>query len=358
MLKETLDKLAKQKGAPCITISLNTHRTHPDCAQDVISLKNLVSEASDRLESEFGKRETTSLIESLNKLASGINERDNLDSLHLFVADGVAKAVRIAYAADAPGVHISDSFAIRPLLMAYNRSEEYLVLVLSQNGVSLFEAMNDGMLGEVYDDDFPFKENPHYETNATRQSDSKAMDNLVLEFLNKVDKAVVSVHADSGLPCVVIATEDNHSRLLQVADRSDIYVGKASINYNATSPHQLASQAWEVMQGLQADHKQQAVEELKQSISQGKVVTDLADIYRAAKEGRGELMIVSNGHTQPARITGDTTFDAVIDAKEPGVVEDIIGLTAWEVVARKGRAVFVDNGQLGELGPVALKVRF
>lgn len=358
MLKETLDHLAKKKGAPCLTISLNTHRTHPDCAQDVIMLKNLVREASERLESEFGKRETVALIESLNALAGTINERENLDSLHLFVADGVAEAVRIAYPADAPGVHISDSFAIRPLLVAYNRSEEYLVLVLSQSGVSLFEAMNDAMIGEVYDQEFPFSENPHYETNAARQSDSKAMDNLVREFLNKVDKAVVRVSAESGLPCVVIATEDNHSRLMQVADRPDVYVGKAAINYNATSPHQLAAQAWAVMKEVQAERKQQAVDELKHAIGQGKVVTDLADIYRAAKEGRGELMIVSNGHTQSALITSDTTFDAVSDVKAAGAVEDIVGLTAWEVVARKGRAVFVDNGQLGELGPVALKVRF
>lgn len=40
-LRQKLEVLATEKNTPCVTISLNTHRTHPDNAQDVILLKNL-----------------------------------------------------------------------------------------------------------------------------------------------------------------------------------------------------------------------------------------------------------------------------------------------------------------------------
>ena len=37
-LKEQLQRLATEKNSPCVTISLNTHRTHPDNANDSIKL--------------------------------------------------------------------------------------------------------------------------------------------------------------------------------------------------------------------------------------------------------------------------------------------------------------------------------
>jgi hypothetical protein len=36
MKREQLEKLASEKGNPCVTISMNTHRTHPDNAEDNI----------------------------------------------------------------------------------------------------------------------------------------------------------------------------------------------------------------------------------------------------------------------------------------------------------------------------------
>jgi hypothetical protein len=35
-IRQKLDALATEKNTPCVSISLNTHRTHPDNAQDEI----------------------------------------------------------------------------------------------------------------------------------------------------------------------------------------------------------------------------------------------------------------------------------------------------------------------------------
>ena len=67
-LRQKLEVLATEKNTPCVTISLNTHRTHPDNAQDVILLKNLLKEAEERLVNEFGKRHLASLLEKLSAI--------------------------------------------------------------------------------------------------------------------------------------------------------------------------------------------------------------------------------------------------------------------------------------------------
>lgn len=58
-------------------------------------------------------------------------------------------------------VHISDTFAVCPLIQAYNRNEEYLIMLLSQGGVNLYEIINDTIVSEINNGDFPFSENPH-----------------------------------------------------------------------------------------------------------------------------------------------------------------------------------------------------
>jgi hypothetical protein len=50
---QKLQALATEKNTPCVSILLNTHRTHPDNVQDVILLKNLLKEAEERVLNEF-----------------------------------------------------------------------------------------------------------------------------------------------------------------------------------------------------------------------------------------------------------------------------------------------------------------
>lgn len=74
-LKEQLQKLAAEKNTPCVSISLNTHRTHPDNTQDVVLLKNLLKEAEERVVTEFGKRPVASLLGKISKLSDEIDHK-------------------------------------------------------------------------------------------------------------------------------------------------------------------------------------------------------------------------------------------------------------------------------------------
>lgn len=44
MKSEIIEKLSGETGHPCVTISLNTHRTKPDYQKDAFLLKNLCRE--------------------------------------------------------------------------------------------------------------------------------------------------------------------------------------------------------------------------------------------------------------------------------------------------------------------------
>jgi len=358
MLQNKLVTLATERSNPCVTISMKTHRTHPDNAKDVIRLKNLLTEAKDRVINEFGKRDVNVLLQKIDNLDTEINPNYNLDSLHIFISNSTKKIVRSPLQTQNNGVHISSSFAIKPLIKLVNQTQEYYILLLSQSGVKLLHATNDTITEEIKNDDFPFLENHNYLTDKEKLSDGKQVDNMVREYFNVVDKAMLKVYNSNELNCVVIATEDNYSRLLQVADKPSIYYGYSNINYNDTSNKTIGTQAWSVMKEVRNKTIKNAVDEMGEAAGQEKAISSLPEIFRAVKEGRGDLLIIDKDYHQPVKMRTELTFDLIKDVTKTDAIDDIVSEIAWEVMTKEGRVLFADKKDLKSLGDITLKVRY
>ena len=181
---------------------------------------------------------------------------------------------------------------------------------------------------------------------------------MVREFLHKVDKALVKVHNETDLNCVVICTEDNYSRLQQVADKPSVYLGYTAIDYNNTATHQIVKQSWNTIEGLQQQRRKNAIEEMKEAVAQGKVLTDLQEIYQASIDGRGELLIVHQDFSQAVLMKDERTFDIIDDATTPNAIDDITSNIAWEVISKKGKVFFTTQDEIKDLGKIVLKTRY
>lgn len=358
IIKKQLEKLTTEKSTPCISISLNTHRTFPENAQDKILLKNLLKEAEQRVIAEFGERSSISLLDKITTVSTEVDTNYNLDSLHIFLSNDTKEIIKTAWPVNENTVHISETFSISPIIKEYVRNEEYLILLLSQGGVHLYNAFNNNITNEVNNDDFPFSEMTHSIIDPEDITDSKHLDNIVREYLNKVDKAVVKVNNLTDLQCLVICTEDNYSRLMQVADKPGIYYGYAHVDYNNNSKNDIAKQSWEVIKELQQKGRAEAINEMLEAVGQGKVLTDLQEIYLAAVDGKGELLIVSDDFTQSVLMTGERSFDLVSDNTISKVIDDITSNIAWEVLSKKGRVIFTSQTKIKELGDIVLKTRY
>ncbi|GJM31261.1 MAG: hypothetical protein DHS20C18_02620 [Saprospiraceae bacterium] len=122
-LKALIQQLGIEGSVPCVTISLNTHRTHPDNEKDFILLKNLLKEAEERVVKEFGEKAVAELLKKMAIIQNEIDVNDNLDSLHIFVSNNTKKIVRLPQMTHKNNVQISNKFALRSLIKAYNRSD-------------------------------------------------------------------------------------------------------------------------------------------------------------------------------------------------------------------------------------------
>ena len=99
-------------------------------------------------------------------------------------------------------------------------------------------------------------------------------------------------------------------------------------------------------------------QEMKEAARHGKMITELAHIYYAIKEGRGDLLITHDDYHQAVKMTGENSFEMVTDVTQSGVIDDITSDLAWEVISKKGRAIFTNSPEFKSIGNIALKVRY
>jgi hypothetical protein len=106
------------------------------------------------------------------------------------------------------------------------------------------------------------------------------------------------------------------------------------------------------------EHRSEAIVEMKEAISKHKVLTDLQEIYRAAIDGNGEMLIVYDKFSQPVRMIDERNFELAKEANQPDVIDDIVSDIAWEVVSKGGKVFFTMQDEIKELDKIALKTRY
>ena len=355
-LKKTLQTLKRIEGDPCVSILLRTHRTHPDNAQDPINLKNLVTQAEERLLKTYDKRHVWPILERIHAAASAIDHNTNLEGLGLFATADMAEVVKLPVAVT-DRVIVDHNFATRDLIRALQSSAHYYVLTVSGHKSRLIQAYRDEVVVEYgAQHTFPM-ENRMYNTHADQRAQSGVEENLMKEFCNQVDKAMQEVHAGHPLPILVAGDERNTRFMLEVADHKAWYVGTLTGSPDDLKARDLVQKAYAEVERQRVEREKNALDAVAKAESAGKLLDDVGDIHRAVLEGRGDTLYVEADHFQPARIDGDvvTLKD---DPKEPGVMDDMIDEIAENTLKFGGHVVFLPSGSLAMYRRVCLVTRY
>ncbi|MCS7084853.1 MAG: hypothetical protein RMM53_03020 [Bacteroidia bacterium] len=354
MLKETLKELMAVEGYPCVSILLPTHRTFPDNQQDPILLKNLIKEVETRLSAEFNKRETEAIVGYLNVMAGSIDHNYNLDGLALYAAKDYARKVVLPFSVRARTV-VDRTFATRDLIMAFNRSVHYYVLVLTSEEARLFEAYRE-TLYPVRHGGFPVE--MFYKKGSTAPKNAGGRENQVKEFFNRVDKLMQRAYNAESLPVVVVGTERNVATFMEMADRKEMYAAHLHGNHDHTTPHDLGRMTWPLVSELAHRHCMGMLDTLKSAVSAGKSASGLTQVWRMAHEGRGDLLLAEEGYSQGVILDENGTPIPVPDPTAPGVIDDAVDEIAEAVIRYGGQVAFVPDGTLEEHARIALTLRY
>ncbi len=346
---------------PSVTITLPTHRTSPDNKQDPIRVKNLVTEATNRLLNEFSRREVEPLLSRLEALVNDIDYRYTLDGLALFVNRDIGRMFMLPFTLP-ERVVVDETFWTRGLVFALNRTPRYWVLALSEQPTRLFEGVREH-LQEITDEGFPMiHTGPGGERglpNDPAVNRSAYRDERHRQFFRQVSAALTPFITDDPLPLALVGVDRYLAFFREVSPHASAVITTLTGNHDKTPAHELGKLVWPLVEQNLAIRRAEALKALDAAVGAQKYASTLGEVWRFAREGRVDVLLVEEDYHQAVQVADDgMTLTPVDDPTLPGVLDDAVDEIIAVVLDKGGRVVFVDNGALPQHQRIATILRY
>jgi hypothetical protein len=332
-------------GRPCVSIYLPTTPQPTDAEAERIAFKNLVSDAIDQLQAAgVDKREVASFAEELAELDDDpFFWRYQANTL---VVLATADEVRSYHLANrlSPIAVVAEQFFVKPLLRALSFPSAGYVLALAQGSVRLLEFGPDYGPLEVSVDGLPANLDSFIQTVPGAEGSSvfgvlsqEGHDSRLRKYARQVDRAVRAALRGEDLPVVLAAVEPLASVFRSVSTLPNLADEGIAGNPETVPAHELVAAARGVLDGIYAQQVRELADLFELRSGQGRAVTDLADVARAATFGAVDVLIVDIDRVVPGILGEDGSLELT---DEPGSY-DVVDLVARRVLLNGGRVVAV-----------------
>lgn len=374
---EALAELASIQQPPCLSLYQPTHRSHPENRQDPIRFRNLVKKLEASLHQQFPSAETHTLLAPFESLA-----RDEafwnhtLDGLAVLSCPNLFRVFQLERPVPELAI-VADSFHTKPLRHFLQTVERYQVLGVSLHKVQLFEGTRDALeeislapsvsraLTEALDEELA---EPHVTvasyggtgqgTAPMHHGDGGKSDRAHVDaerFFRVVDRAVLEYHSrPSGLPLILATLPEHHQLFRQVSRNPFLMAEGLEVNPDVLQPAELRERAWRVVEPQYQARWTALADEFAAAKSHGQGSDDLAQVAKAAAEGRITTLLTESGRQIAGRIDGATGQIEAADLSNPRI-NDLLDDLGELVEKMGGRVIAVPAEQMpGRTGLAAI----
>lgn len=377
---ESLVELASIRQPLCLSLYQPTHRRHPENQQDPVRFRNLVKVLEASLRRQYPAVEARPLLEPFRTLAS---EQDfwnhALDGLAVMGGSDLFRVFRLQRPVAELAV-VADSFHTKPLRRFLQSGDRYHVLGLSLRKVRFFAGSRD-MLDEI--DPVPgfprtMTEAPgdeHPEPHSTVSSHGgvgqgstpmhhghggkKDMAQVAMErFWRAVDRAVLEHYSrPSGLPLILAALPEHHHPFRQVSHNPFLMKEGLRGNPDEMSVDELRTRVWQVVEPQYRARLAALAAEYAESRARELGSDDLAQVARAAAEGRVATLLIEADRQEAGRLDDTTGRVEFADLRDPEV-DDLLDDLGELVSKMGGRVIIVPAGQMPVRTGLAASYRY
>lgn len=355
LTKEIVQELLSINQAPCISLYMPTHRSHPENLQDVIRFKNLLKELEASLVQKYAADVVKKSLEPFEVIVNDAKIwNQTFDGLAIFSAQGIFKVIRLQESVKELAM-VADSFHTKPLRQYLQSADRYHVLGIGLKDIQFFEGNRHSLVKLDVQADVPetITQALGYELTEKQSSvDSSGIhygqggkkdeeNNDTERFFRAVSKSIYENYSKpTGLP-LILAALPNHHNLFQKVNKNPLLLADGiDINPESVSIEKLAEMAWSIMEPEYLGKLDSLVEKFAQEKANGKGSDDMKEIGVAAVEGKIETLIIEADRMIANKLTNHVTGNIQNRDLTNPKVDDLLD-DLGELVMKKGGNVMV-----------------
>ena len=366
-----IELMLAEKGNPCISIVIPTQRYTRDRMQNPELIENALLRAKQLLRnSAWATAKINQLQSKLDSVLATIDYIRLQEGLAIFISPNISKVQLLPFLVKEK-VMVSSNFEIRDLFYFRQFLKPYCLLAISKNRVRLFKG-SGRELQEITNNDFPkqYEEEYEYAHPSIGSSSSGGLkeferDKSVMQetrmrgFFRLADHALDKYLKEDMLLFVAGVGEELTS-FEQISHHVKNLAGKIPGNYDIDAVHPLAESAWTKIQEYVKTSHVKLLTKLQEDIGKQLVVDGIRNVWKAAKEGKGLVLLLEKDYEVMAY--HDPIYDEEIFLTPPAKPYNIILDAADDVIEivkeKGGDIVILENGELNHFNHIALLLRY
>lgn len=359
-----VDRLLTNRNPASVSLYVATDPASPGEAER-IELRTLGAEAARQLrEAGVGRDQVVTIEEELADLIDDEEFwRYQARSLATFLTPEQTLTFRLPNRLGS-AVEVSDRFHVKPLMRATTFPQAAFVLALAQNAVRLVEVSADAEPAKVRLPDMPAdaasfagKASLGDRSPMRRIQGSEGQKLRLRQYARAIDQALRPFLAGLEVPLLLAATEPLNSIFRSVSSYPHLAGHGIAGNPEAMADGELAARARRALDELYAEQLEATRRLFEQRRAEGRGLTDVGDVARAATAGAVDTVLVDIDAGVPGSVDEHSGAVTLADAPGPnqyGVVDEIVR-RAW---LAGGRVLAVRRQDIPDRGPVAAILRY
>jgi hypothetical protein len=355
MMNSNVEQLAQLRGAPAVSILCPLDTLRPGNPPDPGVLRELRDRAAALVRGAVSGSAASTLISRIDDAISAVDLAHPTPGVALFVSSDVTHIISLDSPVE-PQVVVGERFASLGVLAALARRRRARVVVLSQTVTRCID-LTGGNTYERLDFGFPVEIQPPVETDAPHRDfplDEHEHAEAAKYVFRSVDRALEALQHHDRRPLVLLGAERDLAYFDEITGQRANVIGRLHGDYERDTAAAIADLVQQVLDAHELEQQAHACAQVREVIGT-RAVAGIADVWSAARAGRGHQLLVENDFSYSARSAGDTLEPA---PREDADAFDAVEDTVEEVVRHGGEVVVVRSDSLRDLDRIALVTRY
>ncbi len=387
VLKNEIDHFLKNFEGPCISVYMPTYRSGAETLQNPVKLKNLLKDAEKQLaDFDLNEEARHKLLKPARNLIDDYDFwQHQYDGLALFISKGDFRHYHLPYRVNELVV-VANDYHLKPLMPLYTRDDQFFLLSLDQQDVSLYEGnrysirrkpvpeLPESLADALQYDDFERLLNFHVagpgggakQHSAVFHGQGGEKDqrrDQLLRFFRTINKALHDYLREEKRP-LVLSGVDYYFPIYQEANSYPHLLKKGIKRMSdKITDKELHAKAWEIVaphfreaQNRAAEHYRKLAMGNNGSESR-KTADQFEDVIPAAFQGRVDTLFVLRDHQQWGAFD-QKTLEIETDARNRTDRKDLLDFAALHTLQHDGHVFLVSGEQMPEESPLAAILRY